>query len=410
MAGASAAYHLSQNGLDVMVIEARNRKGGRIHTDNSFGFPLELGANWVHYHKNNPLLQWIKKLNISTEATPYTNIYFIKDTGKHIHDIDILPSYHQYNRAIAKAQKKFNLEDISVQEALKQTIDTSGSGKQRKLYLETITRLWESDNGADFNEVSINGMDDGSEDDFGGNDWLVTGGYINIINYFLNGIDVQLNSNVTEIVQDKNGVTVTTNKAIFESDFAVITVPITVLQKNTIRFSPALPPEKIQSIQKIKLGLMDKVALEFTEKCWNTDRRLIGTVSSSEKNFDLIVNFAKENKPVLLALSSRNFAKEMENDGPEKIKNYFTDFLFKSFKKPNIEIKNMMVTNWFNDEFSQGSYSFFPVGATINDFDIIAAPHGKVFFAGEATSKRYYSYVHGAYLSGVREAERISKL
>ena len=68
------------------------------------------------------------------------------------------------------------------------------------------------------------------------------------------------------------------------------------------------------------------------------------------------------------------------------------------------------VSRWASEEFTRGSYSYLPVGSSPADYDTIAEPvAGKLFFAGEATIQ-YYATVHGAFLSGLREAERIAKL
>jgi monoamine oxidase len=70
-----------------------------------------------------------------------------------------------------------------------------------------------------------------------------------------------------------------------------------------------------------------------------------------------------------------------------------------------------VVTRWYSDPFAGGSYSFIPFGASGADYDAIAEPVGeRLFFAGEASNRRYCATVHGAFLSGIREAERISHL
>ena len=69
----------------------------------------------------------------------------------------------------------------------------------------------------------------------------------------------------------------------------------------------------------------------------------------------------------------------------------------------------MVRTQWASDPFAGGSYSYVPVGATGEEYDALAEPVGsRLFFAGEATSRDYHATVHGAYLSGLREAERIA--
>ncbi len=68
-------------------------------------------------------------------------------------------------------------------------------------------------------------------------------------------------------------------------------------------------------------------------------------------------------------------------------------------------------TKWAEDPYSFGSYSYIPVGASGQDYDMMAEPvANKLFFAGEATHRQFPGQTHGAYLSGMREAERIMSL
>lgn len=69
-----------------------------------------------------------------------------------------------------------------------------------------------------------------------------------------------------------------------------------------------------------------------------------------------------------------------------------------------------VVTRWGSDPMSYGSYSNVTVGCRgPEDYDILAEPvAGRVFFAGEATTRKYPATMHGAFLSGLREAANIS--
>ena len=74
------------------------------------------------------------------------------------------------------------------------------------------------------------------------------------------------------------------------------------------------------------------------------------------------------------------------------------------------ELKSYHITHWWKDPLTLGSYSFIPVGGSGEDCIALAEPVGeRLFFAGEATDQYYLGTVHGAYLSGIREAQRICK-
>jgi len=79
------------------------------------------------------------------------------------------------------------------------------------------------------------------------------------------------------------------------------------------------------------------------------------------------------------------------------------------FRKDIPKPKRTIQTNWFSDPFSYGSYTYS--ARNMNELTTeYSKPLGRLFFAGEGTHKEFYSYVHGAYLSGLREAERINQL
>jgi monoamine oxidase len=73
------------------------------------------------------------------------------------------------------------------------------------------------------------------------------------------------------------------------------------------------------------------------------------------------------------------------------------------------EPEGLRVTRWASDPYARGSYSHLPVGATGADYEVLAEPlaGGQLRFAGEATNRRYPATVHGAYLSGLREAQAL---
>ncbi len=75
------------------------------------------------------------------------------------------------------------------------------------------------------------------------------------------------------------------------------------------------------------------------------------------------------------------------------------------------DFEQSLMSRWSLDPFSKGSYTHIPVGARPKYYEAIAQPiQNRVFFAGEATTQDYPGTVHGAFLTGVREAKRISGL
>ena len=90
MAGAAAANALRSAGTEVTVLEARNRIGGRIHTDHSMGLPIDLGAAWIHKPTNNPLIKLSEDFKVATQETNYFNLKLYEPNGNSVSKLRLL--------------------------------------------------------------------------------------------------------------------------------------------------------------------------------------------------------------------------------------------------------------------------------------------------------------------------------
>ena len=116
-------------------------------------------------------------------------------------------------------------------------------------------------------------------------------------------------------------------------------------------------------------------------------------------------------KPILLAFNAADFGTQLEGWSDEKIVAEGMAVLRSMFGEESPDPQSVQITRWIADPFAGGSYSFPQVGAPADARSILAEPIGdRLFFAGEATSSNYPATVHGAYLSGEREANRILNL
>jgi monoamine oxidase len=114
--------------------------------------------------------------------------------------------------------------------------------------------------------------------------------------------------------------------------------------------------------------------------------------------------------PILMAFTGGNFARSTEILSDEDVADGAMGVLRKMFGSSIPEPQDGVRARWGRDPFAFGSYSHIPVGATPRDYDTLAEPVGdRLYFAGEATNRRYPATVHGAFLSGVREANRIAE-
>jgi len=183
-----------------------------------------------------------------------------------------------------------------------------------------------------------------------------------------------------------------------------------VLKAGDVEFSPPLPADKQQAIDRIGMGLLNKLYLLFDDMFWD-DVTLIDYVSPSGDSMWEFYNLNDFGKPIILGFTAGDHARQLEQVSDDEIINEAMEILQQMYGDETLQPIDYVRTSWASDPFAKGAYSYIGVGTTESDYAALAAPvMDRVFFAGEATYIDYLATVNGAYLSGLREAERISNL
>lgn len=220
---------------------------------------------------------------------------------------------------------------------------------------------------------------------------------------------------VQQIAYDDRGIKVTTDRGIFSGARVIVTVPLGVLKRDSIKFSPALPEAKLDAIEKLGMGALNKLALKFPKQFWSVQPHIISYINGDPNITDRHIDFWNWQKyiqqPILVAIISGNFSRSLSQmSQSEATQNIMSD-LHVMFGKDIGMPTTTLLTQWHNDPFAYGSYATFSVNGSNDDCDRLAEPIGdQLFFAGEATYGKYLGTVHGALLSGEREANRIAKI
>uniref|UniRef100_A0A182K4J9 Amine oxidase domain-containing protein n=1 Tax=Anopheles christyi TaxID=43041 RepID=A0A182K4J9_9DIPT len=225
------------------------------------------------------------------------------------------------------------------------------------------------------------------------------------------------------------------NGAVYEADHVICTLPLGVLKEQAeTLFVPALPQYKIESIDSLLFGTVDKIFLEYDRPFLNATISEIMLLWEQQEDeeaepvngleddgqwlkdnwFKKIYSFSKVSDTLLLGWISGREAEYMETLSHEIVAERCTDILRQFLKDPFVpKPKRCVCTSWRKQPFSRGSYTAIAVGASQDDIDNIAqplysSPHQSkpsVMFAGEHTHANFYSTVHGAYLSGRTAAQ-----
>ncbi|WP_020397170.1 flavin monoamine oxidase family protein [Thiolinea disciformis] len=410
IAGLAAARALAEKGIAVTILEGRERIGGRIYTSHTWpDIPLDLGASWIHGQHKNPITDLAKAAQAQRVVTSYDSAALYIDPR-----LSKLGVKSANEAAIAKlvtqALNQANQleQDISVKAAVDRVLTKPVSPSYQAQLDFYLNSKFEQEYSGSIATLSAQTMEDGKS--FTGTDALFLQGYEQITNYLAQGLNIQLGQTVTKVAYGAKGVSVTTQHQTHTADYAIITVPLGVLKRNTIQFSPVLSRDKQIAIQRLGMGLLNKTYLRFPKVFWPKNIDWHEYLSPDKGRWVEWVSFAKIGAPVLLGFHAADTARTVENWTDQALVADAMKVLKTMFGNNIPQPVGAQITRWAKDPFAYGSYSFNAVGSTLQDRKNLAKPSGRLFWAGEATSSSYQGTVHGAYLSGVEAAKALLKL
>ncbi|MGB1252501.1 MAG: flavin monoamine oxidase family protein [Candidatus Promineifilaceae bacterium] len=413
MAGLAAARLLHDAGLNVTILEGRERIGGRVWTSREWeDAPVDMGGSWIHGAKGNPLTALADELGVQRLATDYENIILYS------HDGDLQPDrvWKKINAYVEMAVQAAgeigrNQDDLSIEAALRQTFDiNTQSQDERRAFNFAVNNYIEQEYAADISDLSAKHYDEGKA--FGGHDVIFPQGYGQLSDYLAEGLTIQLGETVSSIRYDDAGVRVTTSTGNYEADRVIITLPIGVLKQGSVTFDPPLPAEKQTAIEALGAGVMNKLYLRFAEPFWQKNPDWIGYLSEPKGVFSAWLNlYHYTGEPILLAFNVGDFGREVESFSDQAIIDQAMQTLRTIYGDDQPDPIDAQLTRWASDPFAHCSYSYAKAGMSDETRDNLAKPVGeRLYFAGEATHADYPSTVHGAFLSGEREAKRLLSL
>lgn len=396
MAGLAAARDLTDAGIAVTVVEARDRIGGRMWTDTSLGFPIDLGAAWIHGTDGNPLVALANHAGATTAETDWDDVVVFDGRT----EVDGAALDRAADAWAAALQKVGSLSEDAAPDA------SVGGALARVSDVRDPLTGWQvatdiaAEYAADPDDLSLRWF--GTEGEFDGPDLILPQGYRQVATHLADGLNVQLGTTVTRIVDDGVGVRLDTSRGALTADRVIVTVPLGVLKAGTITFDPPLPEPKTAAITRLGFGVLDKVVLRFDEPFWPQSPDVIGLAGPDAPLPVLVNGLSFGAGAVLVGLRGGDAARRGEALSDQQSVEQVRSAL--GAPAPT----GSLVTRWAADPHARGSYSYLAVGSSPADQDALAEPASeRVLFAGEATFAEHFATVHGAYLSGRREAQRI---
>lgn len=394
--GLAAAWRLADAGLRVTVLEARDRIGGRTRTDTSLGVPIDIGASWIHGTEDNPLTKLAHDVGAKTVPTDFEDFVLIENREQ-VDPKAAAASVDDWHRIIEK------LDELSSDARAGESVADGLVGVANlddPLVAWNVTSRIAGEYAADPDQMSLHWL--GSEGQFKGPDVILPGGYTQLSQHLAKDLDIRQRTEVTRIAYGGEQVRLDTSQGVVTADRVIVTVPLGVLKAGTIAFDPPLPEAKRNAIERLGFGLLNKVVVAFDKPFWPESTPMIGLVGRNQPVTDLVNGLVIAGKPLLVGLRGGQAAWSRESLSDQEAVNELITAL--GAPAPT----GSLVTRWGTDQYARGSYSFIAVGSSPDDMHALGEPVGKrLLFAGEATNPEWFGTVHGAYLSGLREADRI---
>jgi monoamine oxidase len=393
-AGLGAAHALKGSGLSTLVLEARDRVGGRGHTIMAApDIAFDLGCGWLHSADRNSFVEIAGRLDFAVNrALPpwreraYGNAFPQADRDDFIRAID------EFYDRVEEASERADGHDMPANLCLE-------PGNRWNPMIDAISTYI---NGCELDQVSL--LDLKAYEDTNIN-WRVRRGYGALMAAYGEALPLALNCNVALIDHSGKQVRIETSQGTLTADRVIITVPTNLIADEALRFYPALPA-KVDAARGLPLGLADKVMLALDQPdTLPKDGNLRGATMRTAMGSYHLRPFGQA---CIEGFFGGRFARELEDAGDGALAAQAIDeivaLLGNDYRR---KLKPLSESRWAHDPFARGSYSHALPGHA-GDRALLAAPiDGRLFFAGEATSPNFFSTAHGARDSGERAAGEI---
>jgi monoamine oxidase len=392
-AGLAAARHLHDLGISTLVLEARNRLGGRAWTisDHTIG-ALDLGCGWLHSAERNPWVDIASRRGFEIDRTtpPWGT-----QSGDH--------GFSGADQEACHAAREAFDSRIASQAATGQDLPASTLLDPDCRWNPLIDAINTYINGVRLDRQSV--IDMARYEDTGTN-WRLPHGYGALIEAHGDGLPCRFNCPVTAIDLTGRRISIDTADGRITADQVIVTVPTDVLAAGAIRFTPA-PDDHLHAASCLPLGLANKLFIRVGQPgdlpC---DGNLIGSTDDARTGSYHLRPFGR---PMIEGFFSADLAADLEAGGLDAFfafaRAQLGDLLGGNFVS---SLSPVVASAWHGDKWARGSYSHALPGHA-DSRRILAAPvQQRLYFAGEASSPNFFSTAHGAMISGIDAAARIA--
>ena len=402
IAGISAAKNLQQNNIQHIVLEASHRIGGRAYCEElSANNWFDLGCSYLHNGNSNPFINIAKTVKVPIDFQ--NGDLFNSDKTHYFSDGKQL-NFNRDNPIDKIDTHLINL--ISKSETDKAVFEYMDP---KNPYFPVTSHLFTNLNAADPDLVSAK---DYLSSYYEGPDYPVPNGFGNLVKQWASDIAVTLNTRVDSINWEGHLIKVKTSKGFISTKKVIITVSTGILAAKEIEIIPEFPKNKLNAINNLPMGTLNKIGLSFTKQIFSENEKgwYISWSSKEDIKDEEIGSFqlATSGLQNIVVFAGGRFGEWLEERGSNTMRDYAISKVEDVFGNAYARnIKNTITTAWASEPLTKGSYSYaYPTKSFARE-DLAKTIENKIYFAGEATEKKHYGTAHGAYFSGVRVANEI---
>lgn len=438
LAGLTTALDLVDAGWDVVVLEARDRVGGRVHTVRSEAFTnglhAEAGGESIDTD-HRALLTMLERFDLETEDRPREKILdgLTSWRGRRMktsdfaaqHDGKVAADYERYYTALddlapdidpahperypdaaeldAQTLKSF-VDDLDLIPEARFLVDNDNRGEfnaeAEDLSLLFIAQQWAV--GTDIADEDVEAMRV-----HGGNDRLPRAMAAEL------GDVVVLRSPVTKVVHRRDGVTVTAGGTTHHGAWLVLACPFEPLRR--VAFDPPLPTAVADAIAGLDLGDAAKVTIQYQERFWADDpTKATSGFTVTDQPFGIAWSptdsYGDPNGPGLLTAfitgaGARQAAAQDERTRIESVEAQFADVYPQAAGQATTHRSTIA---WANERYTGGGYAIYRPGQMADFWPVIRSGTGRIRFAGEHT-ETLAGYMESAIRSGHRIAKHLGE-
>ncbi|MER6456548.1 NAD(P)/FAD-dependent oxidoreductase [Streptomyces sp900105245] len=407
-AGVSAARELKAKGKRTLILEARDRVGGRAWSSTFSGLPIEFGATWIHPSQT---LIWneVQRLGISRVDDPNPDFaVFATETGGYAkQDLTFLDRQDDLLRRFVEGAETYlpRAYDPFYREDLLVDLDKLTLGdRARQLRLSTLETNWVSATtgayGGGFERGSLTQLAHwwalcgyNTETFHGINVTRPVGGMGTVISRMLaeSGATVVYNAPVTKVTDNGSRVQVTAGGQVYDAAAVVVAVPVNTW--NSINFASGLPAEFSRlSTQTVGVPTAKKV---FIQVQGDIGRPLVNGKSGAL--LDLVLAHADKSAQgtVLIGFSVNP---KLDVTSVAQVQSAISEVL------PGTKVLSVKGHDWGKDGYAKGGWTFRRPGQLLGSLRAVRQPHGRLVFAGSDIATGWGGYVDGAIETGIRAA------